>query len=68
MCLLFLLSIPGNEDSEILGGICGSPGPNPALRIVVRFPETHVAFSPLGIKREKDEEARKRIAASDKTS
>lgn len=68
MCLLFPLSTPSNDNPEILGGICGGPVPNPALAIAVRFPEACIAFSSLGIKRGKDEEAHERTAASAKTS
>jgi len=66
--MLFPVSTLSKDSSEILNGICHPPGPNPALVIAVRFLEARTAFSPLGIKREKDEEAQKRIAASAKTS
>lgn len=68
MWLLFSLSTPSSDDSEIHSGICGASGPDPALDIVVRFSEACIVFSPLGIKREKDGEAQKRIAASAKAS
>lgn len=68
MGLLFPLSTPGNDSAEILNGICGAPEPNSVFDFAVRFPEACIAFSPLGIKRKKDEEAQKRLAASTKTS
>lgn len=66
--MLFPLSTPSNDDSEILSGVCGAPGPNAALAVAGRFPEACIALSSLCIKRGKDEEDQKRIAASSKTS